>query len=44
MFGGEVCVDGSEGDRLASDDYDPAPFMTLSIFRGTQCPSLHYRT
>ena len=31
MFGGEVRVDDSEGDRLASDDYDPAPFMALTI-------------
>jgi len=31
MFGGEVRVDDSGGDRLVSDDYDPAPFMALTI-------------
>ena len=44
MFGGQVRVDDSEGGRHASDDYDPAPFMTLTILRGKQSPSLHYRT
>ena len=31
LFGGELSIDNVDGDEIGSDDYDPAPFFTLTF-------------
>jgi hypothetical protein len=31
MFGGKLSIDDSKGNRLTSEDYNPAPFLALAI-------------